>query len=441
MIDDFTPPGKPDAEERAKLPPENPTLPPIGAASASQPATGQMVSPGGAINNVDTDKLHTMLGDPPSGESLTGSDEPPAKSGFFTWEVPAWWQNMSGKQRGLVIVASLVALGLLSGGSAYMYMHGRKPPVVAEAPPPKPKPVPTTVASTLTGLQVDPSINKRPVTAVMIENSVFARPQSGLDQAGVVFEAIAEAGITRFMGLYQDTQPTYLGPVRSVRPYYEQWAMGFDASIAHVGGSPEALSNIKKWGVKDLDQFFNAGAYYRISSRYAPHNMYTSMAALNKIEQSKGYKTSTYTGFDRKKEAPLKTPTVQTINLNISSDAYHVRYIYNAKTNSYLRNMAGKPHYVVDKKGKKTQLNPKVVVALVMHYGLESDGYHSTYSATGTGNVYVFQDGTVTKGTWNKPSKTDQFKFYDMNGHPLALNPGQTWLTAVGSASDVTYHK
>lgn len=434
MIDDFTPPGKPGAEERAKPTPEDST-PPLDSKAST---TGITVMPSKPVE-VDTAKLEDMLGDPPDGIKLGSGEAPVTKKGFFSWEVPAWWRNMSGKQRGLLIVASLFALGIFSGGCAYAYMHSRKPPVLA-AVPPKPKPPkPTTVASTLTGLQVDPTINQRPVTAVMIENSLFARPQAGLDQAGVVFEAIAEAGITRFMGLYQDTQPSYLGPVRSVRPYYEQWAMGFDAAIAHVGGSPEALHNIKTWGVKDLDQFFNAGAYHRISSRFAPHNMYTSMTALNKIEKSKGYGTAKYTGFDRKKESPLKKPDVTSINFNISSSDYHVHYIYDAKNNSYLRNMGGAKHYVVDAKGKKTQLDPKVVVALVMHYGLESDGYHSTYSAIGTGHLYVFQDGTVTKGTWNKPSKTDQFKFYDMNGHPLALNPGQTWLTAVGSTGDVTY--
>ncbi|HET8709435.1 MAG TPA: DUF3048 domain-containing protein [Candidatus Saccharimonadales bacterium] len=434
MIDDLKPPAGPGAEERAKQTPDEPTLPPL---DFMKPATSQTITPSSNASDIDTEKLQDMLGEPPSGEALTDST-PPAKKGFWNLDAPAWWERLSNKQRGLLVVASLVALGIVSGGGSYLYMHSRKPPVIAISP--APKKVVTTVASNLTGLQVDPSVNQRPVTAVMIENSLFARPQSGLDQAGVVFEAIAEAGITRFMGLYQDTQPGYLGPVRSVRPYYEQWAMGFDAAIAHVGGSPEALRNIKTWGVKDLDQFYNAGAYHRISSRYAPHNMYTSMAALNKVEKSKGYGAARYTGFDRKKEAPLKKPDVTTINFNISTNDYHVRYTYDAKNNSYLRSMGGAKHYVVDAKGKKTQLDPKVVIAMVMHYGLESDGYHSTYSAVGSGNVYVFQDGTVTKGTWSKPSKADQFKFYDMNGHPLALNPGQTWLTAVGSASDVTYH-
>ena len=101
----------------------------------------------------------------------------------------------------------------------------------------------------------------------MVENSLAARPQSGLSQAGVVFEALAEGGVTRFMALYQDTTPTNVGPIRSARPYFIEWAMGFDAAYAHVGGSPVALSDIKAWNVQDLNQFYYGGYYHRISSR------------------------------------------------------------------------------------------------------------------------------------------------------------------------------
>jgi hypothetical protein len=196
---------------------------------------------------------------------------------------------------------------------------GSKPVAQAIKPIAAPKTVaaPTVVASTLSGLPVAPSVNQRPVTGVMIENTLDARPQSGLGQAGVVFEAVAEGGITRFLALYQDTAPTNLGPVRSARPYYVEWAMGFDAGYAHVGGSPDALSDIKSWGTRDLDEFANAGAYHRITSREAPHNMYTSMAALNQLEASKGYTSSTYNGFPRKKAAAAKNPTATTITGNV----------------------------------------------------------------------------------------------------------------------------
>lgn len=297
----------------------------------------------------------------------------------------------------------------------------------------------TTVASNLTGLQVDPSINKLPVTGVMIENSIDARPQSGLDQAGVVFEAIAEGGITRFLALFQDSQTDYIGPVRSARPYYVQWCMGFDCALAHVGGSPEALSDIKSWGVKDLDQFYNSSAYSRISGRYAPHNVYTSIAKLNQLETSKGFGTASYTSLARKKDSPSKTASASTINLAISGAQYNAVFNYDVATNSYKRSEGGAAHMVTNAAGQQTQIAPKVVVALVMQYGLEADDHHSQYNVIGSGRAFVFQDGTVTPATWSKTDNKSQITLTGSDNKPVKLNAGQTWFTAVGNASYVTY--
>lgn len=111
------------------------------------------------------------------------------------------------------------------------------------------------VRSELTGLETTVDKAKRPITAVMVENSPEARPQSGLKDAGVVFEAVAEGGITRFVALYQEAQPDLIGPVRSIRPYFVEWAAGFDAGLAHVGGSELALNMVKSGDyVADLDR-------------------------------------------------------------------------------------------------------------------------------------------------------------------------------------------
>jgi hypothetical protein len=324
---------------------------------------------------------------------------------------------------------------------AFILTHtGNKPVASAVKPIVKPKAVKpkiTTVPSTLTGLPVDPSVNQRTVTGVMVENSTDARPQSGLTQAGVVFEAIAEGGITRFLALYQDTLPDNIGPIRSARPYYVQWALGFDAGYAHVGGSPEALQDIKDWNARDLDQFYNGGSYHRISERPAPHNVYTGIPTLNQLEVSKGYVTSKYSGFVRKaKEEPSKQPNAKTVDLTLSGPIYNVHYDYNPTTNSYNRSEGGAPHTDAD---SGAQITPKVVVALVMPYALESDGYHSDYGTIGSGTVYVFQDGVVTQGQWTKSAATSQFTFTDANGKPIKLNPGQTWLSAVSDTSKVTY--
>jgi hypothetical protein len=271
----------------------------------------------------------------------------------------------------------------------------------------------------------------------MIENSPDARPQSGLDQAGVVYEAIAEAGITRFLALFQESSPAVLGPVRSSRPYYLDWAMAFDASYAHVGGSPDALQRIKDIGVKDLDQFYNPGPYHRISSRFAPHNMYTSLAGLRDLSNSKGYTKSTFTPFPRKeKEEPSKSPTAKSINFGVSGADYNVHYDYDPASNTYKRSEGGEVH--VDNE-TKAQLSPKVVIALAMPYSLMADGYHSDYQTTGSGNMLVFQDGNVYPGTWSKAGPKDQFVFTGQDNKPLALNPGQTWISVLSDISKATY--
>lgn len=335
------------------------------------------------------------------------------------------------------IVAGVVVLLIAGGVIGYLLLHDSKPKPATIKPIPKVTPQTKTVPSTLSGLPVDPSVNKRTVTGVMIENSMDSRPQSGLGQASVVFEAIAEGGITRFLALYQDTAPDNVGPIRSARPYYIEWNLGFDAGYAHVGGSPEALADIKAWGVRDLDQFANSGSYHRVSSRAAPHNVYTSIAALNQLEVNKGWTTSKFTGFARKpKEAPAKVPTAKSIDLRLSGPLYNVHYDYAPASNSYARSEGGALHIDAN---TNSQISVKVVVAMVVPYGIAADGHHSTYGVVGSGPVSIFQDGTVTTGTWTKTAGPSQITFADAAGKPIKLNPGITWLTAVGNPANITY--
>lgn len=359
---------------------------------------------------------------------------PPERHSGWKEKLALHWPP--GKKEWITIAVIIV---LIAGGIGFALTRHKSQPVAKQtkkAAAVKPA-APKTVPSTLSGLPVDPAVNKRVVTGVMVENSLDARPQSGLGDASVVFEAIAEGGITRFLALYQDTAPGNIGPIRSARPYYAQWVLGFDAGYAHVGGSPEALADIKSWGVRDLDQFANGGSYHRISTRVAPHNVYTSIDALNQLEASKGWTTSNFTGFARKpKEAPVKTPTAKSINLAISGPLYNVHYDYVPATNSYARSEGGAPHMDAN---TNAQIGVKVVVAMVMPYSIEADGYHSDYNTIGSGPVSVFQDGTVTTGTWSKASNTAQFTFTDASGKPIKLNAGKTWLTALGAAGNITY--
>jgi len=351
-----------------------------------------------------------------------------------------WWLTLSRNERFAVISVALLIFGVLSILWVAFIRPSSTPSIEITKHVAKPK-APITTASPLSGLPVDPALANRPVTGIMIENSVYARPQSGLQDAGVVYEAIAEGGITRFLSLFQDTRPQYIGPVRSLRPYYIDFAQPFQASIVHVGGSPEALATVRDGGHRDLDQFFNSGAFWRASSRPAPHNVYTNFDNLDGLNQAKGYTASHFTIWPRKPDKKLAVPTAKTIDISISSSDFYSHYDYDAASNSYNRSEGGAAHKELVSADDSTgvQIHPKVVIALIMAYSIAADGQHSVYADTGSGTAIVFQDGGVTQGTWSKADSNSQITFQDSAGAPLKLNAGQTWLTLVGDPGKVAY--
>lgn len=329
-------------------------------------------------------------------------------------------------------IQTIVAVGLILIASSGIVTY-----VLLSRPIPQPEvtpqiiekaPEPVVYYSPLSGLKVkSPTTQTQAVTGIMIENSPSARPQSGLKDAGVVYEAIAEGGITRFLALYQESKPQIIGPVRSVRAYYVDWIEPYNASIAHVGGSPEALNEIRDGTHRDIDQFFNAGTYWRTTDRYAPHNVYTSFKKLDALNKSKGYTTSRFTGFLRGDTKPATKPTVKSIRIKLSSNLYNVAYAYDAKHDTYKRNLGGAPH--LDR--EKGQITPKVVIAMMVNERTLSDGLHQRITTSGTGKAYIFQGGIIIKATWHKKNSAGQLSFQDKDGKDIPLARGQTWISAV----------
>lgn len=344
-------------------------------------------------------------------------------------------KNLSKKDK---MTAGLIALAVLVVGGGSTFALTRRDP----APPPAPvvvqkkvePPKPTTEPSRLTGVVIPIETNKRPITSIQIENSPDARPQSGLKDAGVVFEAIAEGGITRFNASFLEAQPDYIGPIRSVRPYYARLAAPFDPIFVHAGGSAEGLATIRALGIKDFDHGPNAGAFQRVSDRYAPHNLYSSTVKIDEGARARGYTTSEVKSLARKEEKKGLPITAKTIDLSISSPLYNVHYDYDAASNSYLRTMGGRPH--TDQRSG-VQINPKVVVALAM--GWSQSGIYSVYQTTGEGTGFIFQDGTVTQVTWKKAGDKEQLQFIGADGKPVGLNPGQTWITLIKNPGAATF--
>lgn len=346
----------------------------------------------------------------------------------------AWFKHHKKATIAIIAAGVLIIAGATATGIYFLTKKDEKPVQTVVKKKTEPKKEVPHYYSPLTGAEVtDEATTKQAVTGIMIENSPDARPQSGLKNSGVVFEAIAEGGITRFLALYQEQKPQLVGPVRSVRPYYVDWVAAFNASVAHVGGSAAALAEVRNGSYRDIDQFFNAGSYWRATDRYAPHNVYTSFAKLDALNTAKGYTSSTFTGFTRKDSAASKTPTATSIDVTISGPLYNSHYAYNATTNTYDRSEGGAAH----NDREDGQISPRVVVIMkVNETTVMEDGWRQSIDAIGSGAAFIFQDGALHEGTWHKASKTAQITFTDTAGADIPLARGQTWLTAVPNGSE-----
>lgn len=341
------------------------------------------------------------------------------------------WAKAHRTRTYLIIGAVLIAL---TAGAAALLLSQKAPdtPIAHTKSKPKPKPTPVYY-SPLTGEKVaDEAATKMAVTAIMIENSPDARPQSGIQEAGVVFEAVAEGGITRFLTLHQQDKPGIIGPVRSLRMYYVDWLAPFNASVAHVGGSKASLDEIRSGKYRDIDQFFNGAYYWRANDRYAPHNVYTNSEKLDALNRAKGYNESTFTGFPRIDGKPTETPNATRVTVNISGPLYNTSYTYDATSNKYLRFLGGAPH--MDR--EKGQIAPSVVIALKVNMvRIFEDGYRESIATTGSGQAVIFQNGTAQEVTWHKTNREAQLDFTDAEGKQVQLARGQTWISAVPNGS------
>jgi hypothetical protein len=321
------------------------------------------------------------------------------------------FKRLSRKKKALVI---LIVAAVLAG-AAYLIFKPEKQEL-----PPEP---PQKFYSQLTGVEVSEEISNQPILAVMIENSESARPQTGLDSAGIVFEAVTEGGITRFLALYQEDMPKEIGPARSVRPHFVSWLYGFDASVAHVGGSFNALQLVERLKAKTLTQFTYTEPYRRSSERAAPHNVYASTKALRNLQTELEYGKSQFNDIPRSDDAPAEVPDAKKIGIDFSTSPYTVEFRYNKESNSYTRFLAGAPH--IDTATNKPITVKNVVVIKVK--GTNSD----TIKAVGNGEAWVFKNGTSQKVRWEKTAHAQRIKIVDEMGNEVPLNRGDTWIAAL----------
>lgn len=321
---------------------------------------------------------------------------------------------------------------------------------------------------------------KRRPLGIMIENSKVARPQSGISSADVVYEAMAEGGITRFMAVFYCQDSDIIGPVRSARTYFLDWISEYGSSplYAHVGGAntpgpANALGQIERYGwgaYNDLNQFsVGFPAFWRDYERLGKdtateHTVYSSSQKLwNFAAQKRQLTNIEVDDYTRKQIAWDKNflpwtfkddiaisnrPASQVVEFAPSSLSssyagdYFVKWQYDHDSNSYLRFNGGVEHRDMN---TNQQLLAKNVALVFMSVSVADDGYdedghgqHLLYGTKGSGKVKLLMDGKVIDATWSKKTRTDSTRFFDAKGVELKLNRGLTWIEALPIGQPVT---
>ena len=307
----------------------------------------------------------------------------------------------------------------------------------------------------------DEDSNKRPI-AIMIDNNVGNTSHSGLQESYLNYEIIVEGGLTRIMAIYKDKDIQQIGPVRSSRHYFLDYALESDCIYVHFGWSTFAQNDISALGVNNINGLYDSYPFWRATHLYAPHNVFTSISKIYEYAAQKNYQTTSdnwkllnYTPDEielntpirydkvensetgKKETVPVTNPNLLTANsVEIPYSYYQYRsYTYDATNKYYLRYMNGKPHKDAD---TNTQLHYKnIIVAYVSNYQLDSYG-RQDLSTTGTGTGYYITNGYALPINWTKDSRNGKTKYTYNDGKEITVNDGNTFIQIVPTGKQIT---
>ena len=297
---------------------------------------------------------------------------------------------------------------------------------------------------------------RRPL-GVMIENHLDARPVIGLTRADVIYETVAEGGITRFLTIYLCQDAGDIAPIRSARTYFLDWVSEYDAAYAHVGGAntpgpANALGQIRDYGIKDLDQFgVGFPTYWRGTDKLAPHNVHSTTKKLWDVAEGRGWGAQDEKGnrWDKnfvawkfKDDASIEARSDQkeiVVPFWTQNDSYTVTWQYDKMSNVYKRVQDGQVQ--VDPLTKEELIAKTVIVQFEIEKRA-NDGYpdgHLLYGTIGSGKALIFMDGKIIEGKWVKKDRTAKTKFVDNKSNEVSLNRGLIWIQTIPSENKVQY--
>jgi hypothetical protein len=280
----------------------------------------------------------------------------------------------------------------------------------------------------LTGLRTDQDISQR-VIGVMVNNHKYARPQSGLHKADVVYEVLAEGNITRFLALYQSEMPEVFGPIRSARHYYIDLNNGYNGFYLHHGWSPLAKDMVRSGKVDNLNGiYFDGILYHRASFRNAPHNSYITFENVMEGADRKGYsfedEVTPLPFLTEDEVASLSGEAAHDVTITYAR-SYDVRYDYDAEDKTYTRYSSGEK--TVDLETETPITTNNIFIVEVPHYFI--DNYpRRGLSLTEGGKGYLIGNGIVREVEWqNVDGRILPFH----EGKEVGFIPGKTWINII----------
>ncbi|MED1794621.1 DUF3048 domain-containing protein [Brevibacillus nitrificans] len=301
------------------------------------------------------------------------------------------------------------------------------PAPTVQTPPPVEQPPQYPYTAPLTGLGSQEDVNNKRPLMVMINNAPPARPQSGISKADIVYEVLAEGEMTRFLSIFQSQKPEVIGPVRSIRPYFIQIGIGFDAMLVHAGGSQEALTTLARSDYSHLDEIQNSRYFWRESFRKAPHNLYTKPELLEQAMQDKNMRTTAelphFTFLPQDAVIAEGEPATK-VDLTFHS-LNKAGFVYDEKEKKYMRFTAGKPH--VDLIDNKQIAVTNLLVISTKHRVLDSEGRRQV-DVVGPGDGYLLQQGRAKKIKWKRSGGVIRAYADAALTDELPLLPGNTWV-------------
>lgn len=283
-----------------------------------------------------------------------------------------------------------------------------------------------------------------PLMAVSLDNHPDARPQFGLSLADMVFETVTEGGTTRMLALFRSRDALKIGPVRSARPYFIDWALGAGAVFAHSGGSREALEKLKILGgaLKDVNEFYNEKYFWRDKTRTAPHNLFTSTALLAQLAEKKGWgldegkvDLSAAVRLERTKAEGSATTTE--ILVDFSYPLFAAAYDYDPQRSVYKRSLGGSPD--VDALNDEQITAANVVVLYTTSSVIDEKLLTVDLETLGSGRAVVFTGGGVRQARWQKADVDSPLSLIDADGSAVSLSPGATWIEVIDQTGTVVW--